>query len=186
MGIDAAPDGRILVSVTAPFLQVTPPKPVLYATIADTTRQAREQIRLSTDGRLEAGKMEQVLIGETLARRGFLDYLEPLIRDPSSPVLARIVVVKGSAKDFLEKAIKWKNLPLPGSLPRKTARPGRSQQCHSRLQTSADSSSGTTRPAPIPSWPWPKPRRPGRMSWGRPCCGTIIWRASSTSMRRTC
>jgi len=114
IGIDAAPDGRILLSLTTPFLEVTPPKPVLYATIADTTRQAREQIRLSTGGRLEMGKMEQVLIGETLARRGFLDYLEPLIRDPSSPVLARIVVVKGSAKDFLERATKWKNLPLPG------------------------------------------------------------------------
>ena len=114
VGIDAAPDGRILVSMTAPFLQITPPKPVLYATIADTTRQAREQIRLTTGGRLEEGKMEQVLIGETLARRGSLDYLEPFIRDPINPVLARIMVVKGTAKNFLEKAIKWKNLPLPG------------------------------------------------------------------------
>ncbi|MGE5549943.1 MAG: Ger(x)C family spore germination protein [Bacteroidota bacterium] len=114
VGVDARPNGGISMSVTAPALQADQPRPVLYATVADTLREARERLRRQSNGRLEAGKMEQVFFGETLARRGILDYLDVIIRDPFNPILARVVVVKGSAKGFLQQAIKWKSLLLPG------------------------------------------------------------------------
>lgn len=114
-GVDVRPDGKILVTMTAPSLQTGgQPKPILYETVADTLRQAREKHRRQSNGRLEAGKMEQVIFGEAMARRGILDYLDILVRDPFNPMLARVVIAKGSAQEFLEQAVKWRNLLSPG------------------------------------------------------------------------
>lgn len=115
VGVDARPNGQILYSITTPSLQAGgQPKPRLRATVVSTPREGREKLFLQSTGRLQSGKLEQIAFGEAMARRGILDYLDVLVRDPINPVLARLVVVKGTAFDFYKKAVKWPQLPLPG------------------------------------------------------------------------
>ncbi|MGE5583516.1 MAG: Ger(x)C family spore germination protein [Bacillota bacterium] len=130
-GMDARPGRKILVTVTAPASGTggSPEKASgaqnaggggeitkinLYAAEALSVREAREKIRLQTIGRLEAGKVIQIFIGESLARRGVMEYLDLFERDPLDPVQARFVVVRGSANELLKTAMKWPNVQLPG------------------------------------------------------------------------
>lgn len=116
VGMDARPEERVLVTFVTPAIESGGgmPKSRLYETEAYTPREAREALRRQSVGRLEAGKLEQIFFGEELARQGVHEYLEILKRDPFDPILSRVVVVKGRARDFLATAAKWKNKPLPG------------------------------------------------------------------------
>lgn len=115
IGIDARPDGKALIAMTTPSLQTgEQPKPTLFMTETETVREAREKIRRQTGGQLEAGKLEQAIFGEAMARRGILDHLEIFARDPVNPLQAWIVITRGTARDFFEQAVKWRNMPLPG------------------------------------------------------------------------
>ncbi len=115
-GMDARADGKFLLTLLTPSLQVggARPRPLIYETAVYTPREGRERLRLESAGRLEAGKLEQIFFGEELARQGIHEYLEILKRDPFNPILARVAVVKGTAQDLLNKSIKWQHLPLPG------------------------------------------------------------------------
>ncbi|MGQ9778448.1 MAG: Ger(x)C family spore germination protein [Bacillota bacterium] len=115
-GVDARPGGRILLGVITPAVGEGEgkPKPHLYFTEVDCLRQGRERLRLQASGELEAGKMEQIFFGEEMARRGIVDYLDILTRDPFNPVQAHLAVVKGTAEDFLRQATRWQHLPFCG------------------------------------------------------------------------
>ena len=115
--------------------------------------------------------MEQAVIGETLARRGFLDYLEPFTprpqRAPCSPASSWPRV---PPRNFLQKAIKWENLPLPGIYLGRLFDQAETSSSHTQTRLSRFLS-GTTRPAWIPSWHGRSHANQGACPGGRPVPG---------------
>jgi spore germination protein len=74
-------------------------------------RGAREIIRYKTPKRVEGGKIQQILISDSLAKTGIHDILEIFQRDVTLPAIAYVVVVEGSPNEMLIKGEKLENRP---------------------------------------------------------------------------
>ena len=112
LGVESSEDsGHMLVTYTAPIIDVKGEEMVeILPTKAGILRQGRENVRRISPRNLEAGKVQQVLFSEEIARKGIHNTFEVLQRDPSNPALAWVVVVEGSPSELIEKASKFEEI----------------------------------------------------------------------------
>lgn len=73
----------------------------LISTKAETIRKARNQIDNKIAGQIGTDKVQVFLLGEDIINYDLYAFLDVFYRDPSSPLSAKIAVVKGKAHDIL-------------------------------------------------------------------------------------
>lgn len=111
-GIEQAPNGELTINYAYPVVDSSKKDAVgLEITEATLVRGAREKARLSSPKYMEGGKIQQVLLSDSLAKNGIHDILEIFQRDVSLPAIAYIVVVEGSPSELLKEASQFKNTP---------------------------------------------------------------------------
>ncbi|WP_244638201.1 Ger(x)C family spore germination protein [Clostridium fungisolvens] len=105
VGFEIADEDELLMCFTIPVLdeRATEKTELIYGT-ANLLREFREEARKTSSKYIEGGKIQQVLISDSLAERGVHSLLEILEREPTDPTIAHVVVVEGSPKDLFEQA----------------------------------------------------------------------------------
>ncbi|MDF2522197.1 MAG: germination protein Ger(x)C family, partial [Clostridia bacterium] len=112
VGIEESEDGKLLINYAYPAIGAVEQKAVNTSTQEATLiRAARENSRLSSPNILEGGKVQQILLSDSLAKTGVHDILELFQRDVSLPAIAYIVIVEGSPIELLQKSAQFKNFP---------------------------------------------------------------------------
>lgn len=129
VGIDSSDDGKLLVTYTYPVAGGSETRgsqsggggdtsgsiPIdIIDSEADLLREAREKSNELSPRKLEGGKIQNLLIGKSIAQIGLQDFLDIFERDPKNPVLAWVIVVDGSAGDLIKKGHSFKNKPPLG------------------------------------------------------------------------
>lgn len=129
VGIDTSDDGKLLVTYTYPVAggsetsggqsggggEASGSIPIdIIDTRADLLREAREKSNEMSPRKLEGGKIQNLLVGKSIAQIGLQDFLDIFERDPKNPVLAWVIVVDGSAGDLIKKGHNYKNKPPLG------------------------------------------------------------------------
>ncbi|MDM5299670.1 Ger(x)C family spore germination protein [Bacillus pumilus] len=115
--IDQGEDGDIKVSIT--YRKVQPSQSAqqgggsgsysttVLTTEAPTLRRARTDFGRMVDQKIDISKMRILLIGDDFSKNNLLPYLDVYYRDPKSPLLANLAVVKGgSSIDVINKLLK--------------------------------------------------------------------------------
>lgn len=112
VGFEIADEDKLLMSFTIPVLdeRATEKTELIYGT-ANLLREFREEARKTSSKYIEGGKIQQILISDSLAQKGIYSLLEILEREPADPTIAHVVVVEGSAKDLLEESQKFGDKP---------------------------------------------------------------------------
>lgn len=116
VSIESSGDEELLVTYTSPVIgeKKTPNQVELIAVKGSILRDARINARRRSAKMLEAGKIQQVLISEEIARKGgILNLIEVLLRDPVDPAQAWLVVVDGSPNELIAASTKFKDKPRP-------------------------------------------------------------------------
>jgi spore germination protein len=78
---------------------------------ANLVREFREKARRVSDKLLEGGKIQQVLISDSLAQKGINNLLEVVEREPTDPPIASVVIVEGSPIKLMEAAKQFTDKP---------------------------------------------------------------------------
>ncbi|MEH7123212.1 Ger(x)C family spore germination protein [Bacillus sp. JJ1773] len=73
-----------------------------FTEINRTPRGARDLIDLEVSKKIDASKLQVLLVGEKLARKEFYSTLDVFYRDPKSALNAKVAVVKGKAKEVIK------------------------------------------------------------------------------------
>jgi spore germination protein len=111
-GIEESPDGKLLITSAYPVIGGAEKGSVDIITTKSTlTRGGRNNMRLMTPKLIEGGKVQQVLISDSLAEKGIHDLLEIFQRDVTLPAIAFVVIVQGSPGELLKKANEFKSKP---------------------------------------------------------------------------
>ncbi len=76
-------------------------------------REFREDSRKISSKLLEGGKIQQILISDSLATKGISSLLEVFEREPTNPSISYVVIVEGSPKEMIEKAQNFGDKPRP-------------------------------------------------------------------------
>lgn len=85
---------------------IDPDSPVrreLLTAESDSIKEARLQFSRQTDLTVVSGQLRETLFGTTLAKAGIGDYIDTLLRDPSTALGVRVTVVEGDAGELLSK-----------------------------------------------------------------------------------
>ncbi|WHF26659.1 Ger(x)C family spore germination protein [Bacillus altitudinis] len=81
----------------------------VLTTEAPTIRKARTNFSRSVDQKIDLSKMRVMLIGEEFSKNSLIPHLDMYYRDPKSPLLANLAVVKGGTPvDVINKLLKEK------------------------------------------------------------------------------
>ncbi len=115
-GFENGPDGELIISMTTPVVMPDAEKTAEILTIDGETliRSAREKLRNQSGKMLQGGKAQHVVFSEELAKsEGIFGYLQVFIRNPENPMLANVVVVKGSPKEMMELSLDYVDKPRP-------------------------------------------------------------------------
>ncbi|MGE6630290.1 Ger(x)C family spore germination protein [Bacillus sp. NPDC077027] len=114
--IDRGEDNNVKVSITYRKVQQTQSMEQgntgsyvtsVLTTEAPTLRKARTNLSHMIDQKIDMSKMRVLLIGEEFSEISILPYLDMFYRDPKSPLLANLAVVKGGTSfDVIDKLIK--------------------------------------------------------------------------------
>ncbi|OAS24342.1 Ger(x)C family spore germination protein [Paenibacillus oryzisoli] len=101
---DLTPDGMLRVTNSIPLAvgEGLKPREVL-TTITDSSKGAKVDLARQSQLILVSGQMRNILFGSSLARRGFWDDIDTLVRDPSVSPRVKVTVVDGNANDLLAK-----------------------------------------------------------------------------------
>ncbi|MBO1514460.1 Ger(x)C family spore germination protein [Metabacillus bambusae] len=94
------------VEVTAVTPIYRPDKSVLnetFTTSVSLSKEARVKLNEQSDKPFVSGKIQVALYSSRLAEEGLIDTLDTLVRDPSIGSKVYLVIVEGSAKEFLKK-----------------------------------------------------------------------------------
>lgn len=101
---DLMPGGMLKVTNSIPLAVDEGRKPrEVLTTISDSSKSAKVDLSRQTQLILVSGQMRNILFGTTLARRGFWDDIDTLVRDPSVSPRVKVTVVDGDAHDLLIK-----------------------------------------------------------------------------------
>jgi spore germination protein len=105
VGFEIDDEDKLLMSFTIPVLdeKATEKTELIYSN-ANMLREFREKARKTSAKTIEGGKIQQVLISESLAKKGIHSLIEILEREPTNPTIAYVLVVEGSPKDLLKRA----------------------------------------------------------------------------------
>lgn len=106
LGIDVTPQGKV--QSTASVLNVkktetgNSEQAEIHSVISKTLRDGRDVLNQEVPGLLTANKMNVLLLGEKVARQGIYPYIHVYYRDTRTAIDARVAVVKGDAREFVE------------------------------------------------------------------------------------
>ena len=108
-GIEQTEDKDLLITSAYPIIGGEEKGTVdVISTKTSIVRGGRNNLRMTTSKLLEGGKIQQVLISDSLAKNGIHDLLELFQRDATLPAIAFVVIVEGSPGDLLKKATEFK------------------------------------------------------------------------------
>lgn len=112
LGIELSKTGKLLLTpVQAVFGKPNKDQDEFRTIECESIRESRE-IGLQVASRFpEAGKINQLIFSEEIARQGLFPWLELFQRDPLNPPHAAVVVVDGSPQELIEKAEQFKDKP---------------------------------------------------------------------------
>lgn len=114
VGIEASEDHRLMASYTSP---VTDPKKreqvELLSSSVGNVRELRENSKRVSAKSLQGGKIQQVVISDSLAKKGIINLLEIFERDPANPAIAHVVISEGSPRELFDYAQKLGDKPRP-------------------------------------------------------------------------
>ncbi|MDF2592139.1 MAG: gerAC1 [Clostridia bacterium] len=111
-GIEESQDGKLLITSAYPVIGGVEKGSVdIITTKSSLTRGGRNNMRLMTPKLIEGGKVQQVLISDSLAKKGIHDLLEIFQRDVTLPAIAFVVITEGSPGELLKKANEFKSKP---------------------------------------------------------------------------
>lgn len=113
-GYDDAGDdkvrGSVVVSISQSGENSTMGKEV-FTTVTHTGKNVRQRIESEATKRLVGGRLQAILYGESLARKGIYDYVDTYRRDPDVGRDLYLAVVSGKAEDIVN--IESKMLKTP-------------------------------------------------------------------------
>lgn len=107
---DAKVRGSIVVSISQSGENSTMGKEV-YSAVTHTGKNVRQKVESEAPKRLVSGRLQTILYGETLARKGIYDYVDTYRRDPDVGRDLFLAVVSGKAEDIVN--IESKMLKTP-------------------------------------------------------------------------
>lgn len=124
LGIDDLDSEKILVTYTSPVVGQSSSAggqsqggemPIeVNKSEARLLREAREMSNQTSPRLLEGGKIQNILIGQSMAEKDIHEYLEIFERDVKNPVLAWVIIVEGEARELIDKGKEFKNKPPLG------------------------------------------------------------------------
>lgn len=101
---DLMPGGMLKVTNSIPLAVGEGRKPrEVLTSISDSSKGSKVDLSRQTQLVLVSGQMRNLLFGTTLARRGFWDDIDTMVRDPSISPRVKVTVVDGDAHDLLVK-----------------------------------------------------------------------------------
>jgi spore germination protein len=113
LGIESVGNGGILLTACHPVFGADGKLKDNFVTVkTDILREARQTVLRGAYQIPQAGKLQQLLVSEGLARQGIAPWLDVFVRNPLDPPIAAIVVVDGSPKTLIEKAQGFKEQPI--------------------------------------------------------------------------
>lgn len=114
VGYETSNSGDIMMSFTIPVLDSTSKERTeLVYSNANLLREFREKVRNTLAKVVEGGKIEQILISDTLARKGIHDFFEVIERDPTDPPDAYVIIAEGSPRQIFDSLQKINDKPAP-------------------------------------------------------------------------
>lgn len=112
VGIESSPDNRLLVSYTSPVTDPNKKEQVeLLFSDVEIVREQREKAIQMSAKLLQGGKVQQMLISDSLAKKGIINLLEILERDPANPAIAYVIVSESSPKELFNYSQKLGDKP---------------------------------------------------------------------------
>lgn len=115
IGIEETPNNNLLVSFSYPVVDAIEKNSLdIISQEVSLLRDARLQARSKSSKMIEAGKVQEILVSDSIAKRGIHDILEVYQRDATSPAIAYVVVVEGSPQELILKASQFKSKPRIG------------------------------------------------------------------------
>lgn len=112
-GYDLADDGKLLLTLTMP--QVAMGSEDSTQTITgkgDLSKEARENIALTTDRQIVSGQLRTIIFSEKLARKGVWRSVDTILRDVNITSSVILTVSDGPARDMLNQ--KYPRRPASG------------------------------------------------------------------------
>jgi len=101
--LEEAENGELQYSMTMPVFSEDINETIeILKTTSDLLRQARDQIRNSSDKEIEGGKTQHIIFSKELAEKGIGNLLDVFIRSSENPLLANVIVVDGSPLEMFE------------------------------------------------------------------------------------
>lgn len=115
IGLEDGPNDNLLITFTYPVVDALEKNSVdVMSQEVSLLRASRLEARQKSAKVIEAGKVQEILVSESLAKKGIHDVLEVYQRDATSPAIAYIVVVDGSPQELLIKGSTFKSKPRIG------------------------------------------------------------------------
>lgn len=113
MGLEEDDEGQFVYSVTYPVTSENAVEQTGFLSITGDSlmRVAREELRDRSGKILLAGKVQNVMYSEELARKGMKEFLEIFIRNPHNPMQANVVIVDGSPKEMMQLSLNYIDKP---------------------------------------------------------------------------
>ena len=112
IGFETSDSGKILMSFLTPVVDPTANESseLIYSN-ANLVREFREKARKTSDKLTEGGKVQQVVISESLAYKGINNLLEIIEREATDPPVAYVIIAEGSVVKMNEVAKKLTDKP---------------------------------------------------------------------------
>lgn len=112
LGIEQLENNNLLITTVYPVIGGAETGVVdIISNQTVVVRGGRTEVRKMAPKQIEGGKIQQVLISDSLAKKGIHDLLEVFQRDPITPAVAFVVIVEGSPQELLKKASEFKTKP---------------------------------------------------------------------------
>ena len=111
-GIELSESGNLLITSIYPVVGGQQTGEVdIISTETHIVRGGRTNMRLASPKLLEGGKVQQVLLSDSIAKEGIHDLLEVFQRDVTVPAISFVTIVEGSPAELLKKASEFKSKP---------------------------------------------------------------------------
>jgi spore germination protein len=112
ISFESSSSNKILMTFTTPVIEpVAKEQTELIYSDANLLREFREIARRTSAKLLVGGKIQQILISDSLAYKGINTLLEVIERESTDPPVAYVVIVEGSPKSLIEAAVKFEDKP---------------------------------------------------------------------------
>jgi spore germination protein len=108
-GYDLADDGKLLVTMTMPQVALESEEKIQTITgKGDVSKEARENISLTTDRQVVSGQLRTVIFSEKLARQGVWRTLDTLLRDVNITNSVILTISDGEARELLTQKFPYR------------------------------------------------------------------------------